>query len=213
MKSDNKNDAQFKQSQLLINSSMFYVFIAAVGLMVAHYRHGNLGTVFLPYSEDFLTWQVLALGGLTAGVIICKNYLFEDFFPSYRMLFEIMAQLMGRLSLWASLFLAVIAAVAEEIMFRAAIQPSAGLVLTAGLFALLHIGPANRLGAWALIAFLSGLIFAWTFEVTGSIWPSMIGHTAVNVWSMFRFKAAYKKAKKEEERRKEIKQSFSRGIE
>lgn len=204
---NNKNQPPFEQKSLITNSTMFYVFIASVGLMVAHYRHDVLSTAFLPFSEEFKLWHVLSLGALSAGVILIKNYLFEDFFPSYKLLTDLMAQLMGRLSLPASIYLAVLAAVSEEILFRTAIQPSAGMVFSAGLFALLHIGPTNRLGAWSLIAFLSGLIFAWTFDVTGSIWPSAIAHSAVNVFSMISFRKRYLAAQKREDRKKAFSQT------
>lgn len=88
----------------------------------------------------------------------------------------------------AGLFLAilaggVVAPIAEEVFFRGYLF--AGLykllgrrraaLLSAALFALAHILPTS----WPPI-FVLGLLFALLYEQTGSIWPSVIVHAAMN---------------------------------
>ncbi|MGC8786627.1 MAG: CPBP family intramembrane glutamic endopeptidase [Anaerolineae bacterium] len=77
----------------------------------------------------------------------------------------------------------VVAPIAEEIFFRGYLF--AGLykllgrrraaLLSAALFALAHILPTS----WPPI-FVLGLLFALLYEQTGSIWPSVIVHAAMN---------------------------------
>jgi membrane protease YdiL (CAAX protease family) len=77
----------------------------------------------------------------------------------------------------------VVAPIAEEVFFRgfvfAGLYRERGLwpavVLSSILFALVHITPTS----WPPI-FLLGVIFAVLYERTGSIWPAVAAHAAVN---------------------------------
>ncbi|SMF22048.1 CPBP family intramembrane glutamic endopeptidase [Pseudobacteriovorax antillogorgiicola] len=205
-------EESFNQAQLLKNSSMFYLCIGAVGLMVSYFHHDNMARSWALSSPDYANWEVISLGLLTAGVLAVMAYLFEDFFPSYRALKRVMVGLMGRMTWPGAIYLALLSAVSEEILFRTAIQPSAGVVLTAALFAVLHLGPAQQFGVWALIAFLSGLVFGWTYEATGLILPSLIGHILVNLISFWRFRISFQKAKKRAEKKEGLSPDAPRGV-
>jgi len=77
----------------------------------------------------------------------------------------------------------IVAPVAEELFFRgylfAGLRQKMGrsraLWLSAALFALVHIVPTS----WPPILFL-GLLFAILYEQTGSIWPAVALHGAIN---------------------------------
>lgn len=85
----------------------------------------------------------------------------------------------------------VVAPIAEEIFFRgylfAGLYRLLGLrraaVLSAVLFALAHILPTS----WPPI-FVLGMSFALLYEQTGSIWPCVIVHSAMNILALL---AAY----------------------
>ena len=51
-------------------------------------------------------------------------------------------------------------------------------MLNAILFALMHILPTS----WPPI-FVLGVLFAWLYEQTGSIWPAVAVHGAINIIS------------------------------
>jgi len=78
---------------------------------------------------------------------------------------------------------AVIAPVAEEIFFRGfvfgGLRPRYGwrraAVASAGLFALLHLTPTA-----ILPIFLLGLIFAYLYQLSDSLWPSILMHVLTN---------------------------------
>jgi membrane protease YdiL (CAAX protease family) len=80
----------------------------------------------------------------------------------------------------------LIAPIAEEVFFRgfvfAGLHQHLGLrralVLNAILFALMHILPTS----WPPI-FVLGVLFAWLYEQTGSIWPAVAVHGAINIIS------------------------------
>lgn len=176
---------------LVKNSTVFYLIIGTVGALISYFHHETLLTGFaLPE-----TWREgLYLGGfgvLGAGVLIVLAHLFEDLFPSFRALRLLLMRFMGQLPLAALLYLAVVSSISEEILFRAAIQPSIGLILTSLLFGLLHLGPSNGISAWSLWAFLAGLLLGWMYQSTQSLWPPLIAHVSVNSYSMLRFRRDY----------------------
>jgi membrane protease YdiL (CAAX protease family) len=78
---------------------------------------------------------------------------------------------------------AVVAPVVEEIFFRGFVftglrgkwgWPKAALA-SAGLFALAHVVPTSFLPI-----FILGLIFAYLFQASGSIWPAILMHMLTN---------------------------------
>ncbi len=84
---------------------------------------------------------------------------------------------------WALLLGAVVAPVAEEVFFRGFLYAGLrgrwglgwGLAVSALIFGLAHLMP----GVLVPIALL-GVVLAWLYEVTGSLWPSILLHMAIN---------------------------------
>jgi len=78
---------------------------------------------------------------------------------------------------------AVIAPFIEEVFFRGFVFPGlrnrwnwqVAAVLSAGLFAIAHIIPTA-----ILPIFILGLIFAFLYQISGSIWPSIFMHMLTN---------------------------------
>jgi membrane protease YdiL (CAAX protease family) len=79
---------------------------------------------------------------------------------------------------------AIISPVYEEILYRGFIYrwirvrtgKSWGMFISSFLFMVVHIPTYNTL----MINFISGLVFAWAYEKTGSIWPSVLIHGLFN---------------------------------
>ena len=77
----------------------------------------------------------------------------------------------------------LLAPVAEEVFFRGFLLPAfaqrwgflGGAALVSALFAVSHVAP----GA-ILPAFVSGLLFAWLYRRTGSLWNCCLAHGAQN---------------------------------
>ena len=84
---------------------------------------------------------------------------------------------------WGYLAIAILAPVAEEAVFRGAIlrsllqhvRPVLAIVLSALLFALIHMNPAQLPHA-----FLVGLLLGWIYYRTGSIIPTILYHWVNN---------------------------------
>ena len=86
------------------------------------------------------------------------------------------------------LAIAVIGPVLEELLFRGAItkallqqySPTKAILLSALLFGVFHINPAQ-----ILPAFLIGILFAWTYYKTASLIPCILMHILNNSLSVF----------------------------
>ncbi|UAL49450.1 CPBP family intramembrane metalloprotease [Sutcliffiella horikoshii] len=84
----------------------------------------------------------------------------------------------------AFLSAAVISPIYEEIFYRGFLYKwirgkwgvGAGLIVSSLIFTIVHIPTYNTLP----VNFLSGVIFAWTYEKSGSIVPGMIIHAVFN---------------------------------
>jgi membrane protease YdiL (CAAX protease family) len=83
---------------------------------------------------------------------------------------------------------AIIAPFVEEIFFRGFVFTglrgrwgwSRAALASAGLFALVHLIPTS-----ILPIFILGLIFAYLFQVSGSIWPAVLMHMLTNSAALF----------------------------
>lgn len=80
--------------------------------------------------------------------------------------------------------LVIVAPVMEELLFRGAIMghllrqgrsPRTAILLSALVFGLIHINPAQ-----VVFAFLMGCVLGWVAWRTGSLWPAIAGHMLNN---------------------------------
>lgn len=102
--------------------------------------------------------------------------------PSFDVIRERLAQVldMAQLRWWHVVVLSLLAAVPEEILFRGAMQPALGLIITALIFGALHtITPA-----YFLYATVAGLVLGFGFEQTGALWLPIAAHFAVDYVSL-----------------------------
>ncbi|RYZ55073.1 MAG: CPBP family intramembrane metalloprotease [Proteobacteria bacterium] len=195
----NQNDAdrddigQSRVSSFLRSSTLFYLAMGGVGGLVAHFQHKLLISAFTIPSDWHLALRLVAIALMGAAVLLIFNYFFEEQFPSFKAFRHILMQMVGAASVPTSIYLAVVSALGEELLFRGAIQPELGLIGTACLFGLLHLGPQGLLSIWTLWAVLSGLMFGWMFQQTGSLLPVILCHIIVNTISMLRLRVQYRR--------------------
>ena len=87
----------------------------------------------------------LALGLGVAGAVIASSYAVTEGTRWGRQLAEAMAEPLRGLSVPDALLLASASGLAEELFFRGALQPRAGLVVASLLFGVLHLVPRREL--------------------------------------------------------------------
>lgn len=175
---------------LVRGSLIFYCLATAVGSAVMYWVHGNLLNSWAWPLKGQESFRFVAVAALAAFCLLTLSRLFEDFFPSYRALKVAIVQMLGGVSAATALLLALASAIGEEVLFRGALQPFAGLFITSLLFGLLHLGPSPK-SAWSLWAALAGLLLGFMYEQTQSLWPPIMAHFVVNAVSLMSLRRSY----------------------
>ena len=85
----------------------------------------------------------------------------------------------GQLALLAGL-----SAIAEELFFRAALQPAVGLVAASLAFGVVHVSPRGTGIAWTLWAMVMGLVFGALFLASGHVVVPILAHALINYENM-----------------------------
>ena len=139
-------------------------------------------TTWTPVSSSYLFFSALAV--LACGFVVSALTELMDWIPNImEQSFDILQSGWGGI-----LAIAIIGPVLEELLFRGAItkallqqySPTKAILLSALLFGVFHINPAQ-----ILPAFLIGILFAWTYYKTASLIPCILMHVLNNSLSVF----------------------------
>ncbi len=82
--------------------------------------------------------------------------------------------------LWFYLFAAVIEPINEEVLFRGLMVPRIGIVLSALIFGIMHIGYNSTFAVEVIAAIIFGLVSGYVYKRTGSLYPAIIAHIIVD---------------------------------
>lgn len=158
----------------------FMAFIGIGWLVRRDWRHSlnRLGLV-LP------TWRQALLSVLLAGVFVVTLLLMEWLLARFGIGFDedvqrVTEQIVGPLMMTIPgiLTLGLAAALGEELVFRGALQPRFGLLLTAILFALLHSNYGITLST--AVVLVLGLVLGWQ-RIRYNTSSAMITHATYNI--------------------------------
>jgi len=188
-------EARLKLSSISILkiSTIIYGSMVIIGLAIIHFGHKNTAELFR-INMPSLEWLRLgAIGLLAAFFLKILSYFFEDWFESYRVLKHSMTQMIGPTSVGGALYLAAISSIGEEILFRGAIQPFAGVVITSILFGYVHLGKEGKVNSWTIWAMFAGLLLGLIQDATQTLWAPIFAHFLVNAYTMIKFRTDYKK--------------------
>lgn len=126
---------------------------------------------------------VLALSALALATLALLTEAIAEYLtlPDY-LADTLQAASLSPLALWA---MAIIGPIAEEVACRYGIAGSlmeerklpawAVVAISAFVFSLLHLNPAQMLPA-----FIIGLLLSWLYVITGSLWPPLLCHALNN---------------------------------
>lgn len=158
----------------------FYTGMAVVAIVWA--KIAGRPSVFWvdepPSLESVVSWSVV--GALFAGVVILGSDLAEQKFKSIRDLASAFNDILGDITWKQSFVLALLSSFGEEMLFRGAMMPTLGLVLSSLIFAAVHWPMEKRLMLWPLFALAIGLCFGWAFEKSGHIAGPIVAHFVIN---------------------------------
>lgn len=167
---------------------LIYGPLTLVGLLWARMGGGRWAWSFgdpslrAPYWAQLLTSLSLGLG-LAVVVVGVTPWLVERTVWA-RSLHAELKEIIDPLSHAQITVLALASGLGEEIFFRGAMQPVLGLWVTSLIFGAFHIGPRKAFPAWAIWAFAVGAALGWVFELTGTLWGSVLAHVWINQRNM-----------------------------
>lgn len=122
----------------------------------------------------------VAFGVAVGLVIVAATRLLTPQLAPLRRMELALAQTIGPMSRPTALVVAAFSAWGEELLFRAVIQPVAGLMVASVLFAVVHVPFERALWLWPVFAFGMGLLLGGLFDWTGAVLAPMTVHLVVN---------------------------------
>lgn len=119
-------------------------------------------------------------GVLVAAVVIGLSHRFTRATNWGDRMARALGETLTPLSLPNAVLIAFASGLAEELLFRGALQPRVGLLMASVMFGALHFGPRRDLLPWTAFAILAGLTFGWLYEWTGNLIAPVVAHTLIN---------------------------------
>jgi len=92
--------------------------------------------------------------------------------------------ILGPLDVRHTMWLAVLSALGEEILFRGVLQPRLGLWWVALIFGLMHFPYRRQMLPWTVFAGVLGVVLGWLTELSGSLWPAILLHFYINHYNL-----------------------------
>ncbi len=124
------------------------------------------------------------LGAAFAALVVASTRLFVARFGWARRLQDELSPSARGLALGPLLLLALLSSAAEELFFRALLEPATGLFLSSLLFGLAHRARGQARWVWSLWAASVGLGLGFIFRLTGSLLGPLLAHAAVNALNL-----------------------------
>ena len=172
-----------KVSTQVIFISLAYGVLFAIAILWAWLR----GDRPLFESPDPMQPGWSALIGTAAGLLTTLlSHLFTSRFTWARRLEEEFARILGPLTMFEVVLLALMSSLAEEAFFRGALQPALGFVLTSLIFGLLHIGPSKTYLPWTAMALTMGFALGALYLLTGTLIAPILCHFLINTINLRR---------------------------
>jgi len=130
------------------------------------------------------TGAALLAGVLVALAVIASTRVLVRKTKWARTLHAEFREVLGPLRSTEIAVFALSSGIAEEMLFRGAMQPALGLVLSSLLFGAVHMGPIRRFWPWTLWATVMGFVFAVLFAATGELLAPVVAHVLINYENM-----------------------------
>jgi membrane protease YdiL (CAAX protease family) len=170
-----------RETAFVRTALLFYAAVLAVALLLAK----GLGHSLLFASREAaaagIDWRWDPLVGLAAAALAVAATAGLTAATGWGdRLARALAEILGPLSLRSCVLLAAVSGVAEEALFRGALQPSVGLWMASLLFGCAHLVPRRDLLPWTAFTFAAGICLGALYDATGNLVAPVIAHAGVN---------------------------------
>lgn len=158
-----------------------YFYAAFLGVAIV-WRVGFQGaSLLLATPGDAVHWLRDVALGLAAGALVIVAS--AEITARTRMgtaLAQALGAALGPLRTRDCIVLALVSGVAEEALFRGALQPQVGLVWASVVFALAHLVPRRELLPWSVFSLAAGFLLGGLYAATGNLVAPVVAHFAIN---------------------------------
>jgi membrane protease YdiL (CAAX protease family) len=174
-----QSDDPHPQNPLVRRALYFYAAFLGVAIL---WRVGFQGqSLLLATPSDEIHWLRDVALGLAAGALVIVAS--AEITARTRMgtaLAQALGAALGPLRTRDCVVLALVSGVAEEALFRGALQPQVGLVWASVVFALAHLVPRRELLPWSVFSLAAGFLLGGLYAATGNLIAPVVAHFAIN---------------------------------
>ena len=166
---------------LTVSALVFYVVMAVIGAGVIAAQELDWVVVVFGDGANLLRDGV---AGVIAGLSVVGLTHLSLRIEAVRTLNNELKSMLGTPGSGAITVLAVSSAVGEELLFRGALQPMLGLLVTSVIFAALHGGLNPTFRLWAVFALGAGLLLGGLTLWTDNLLAAILCHLTVNYFNL-----------------------------
>lgn len=130
------------------------------------------------------TGAAIVSGLAVAGIVVVGTRLLVKRTEWAKKLHLEFRDILGPLTSAEIAVFALTSGIAEEMLFRGAMQPALGLVLSSLIFGAVHVGPMRRFWVWTVWATLMGFVFGALYAATGELLAPVLAHVVINYENM-----------------------------
>lgn len=161
------------------------VFYGVMGCAAMLWRMALQGEPMLHPTADAAAtaWgplPALAAGALFGLLAVGSSELMMRWSQLAEALADLLGESLAGLGRGDAILLAAASGLAEEMLFRGAVQPAIGLVAASLVFGACHFLPRRELALWSLWAVVMGFAFGLLYEWTGHLAAPIAAHVLIN---------------------------------
>ncbi len=175
---------------------LIYGSLTAVAFLIGYLYDNYTIWLYPGVEQTYGVFEQIGIG-IGIGIAISSAILLAEQNSRWMQLMdEFLGVMLGSFGTVELILLILLGSVAEELMFRGALQPAIGLGMQAALFAILHTGPARLamfMLPWTVTAFVSGVVLGVLFESTGTLLAPIAAHLTINAIGAVRMRIRYNK--------------------
>ncbi|WP_236636204.1 CPBP family intramembrane glutamic endopeptidase [Pradoshia eiseniae] len=160
--------------QLLLTQGLLLITAAVIGFL-------TFDGIEQFSSQLQINTMSLLLGFMAGLVVVGLDLAGMKYFPpAYYDDGGINERIFQSLSIPRIFFLTALIAIGEEVLFRGVIQANWGIWVASGIFAVIHIRYLSHWYLFLNICLLS-LFIGYIFEITGSLWATILMHFIIDL--------------------------------
>jgi membrane protease YdiL (CAAX protease family) len=178
-----QEDASAPNPQAFVRSAL--VFYGLMGCAALLWRMAVPGqSILYPSIEaaaDASSLLSALLAGLGVGLVaVAISELLTRWSDLGEALADVLGEGLAGIGTADAVLLALASGIAEEMLFRGALQPAVGIFWASLIFGACHFLPRKELALWSVYAVVMGFAFGWLYEWTGQLLAPIAAHTLVN---------------------------------